>query len=173
MKITHELSSKQSAGAASAPLTCICCDTSTWLATFIPEQVVTEQPSVTAAPVAKVNELSGNCLGPAKFVSLQVCLHLMSSALSMDGWSGLRASFHRSYNATWARAQRGFRAGQFAPKMGEIGFCWLLFFMIWFLLKWIYIALQHKANKADHCFGVKVCICVKHAEIILMLHIAF
>lgn len=42
---------------------------------------MTEPPSVTATPVAKVNELSGNCSGWAKFVSLQVCLHLTSSAL--------------------------------------------------------------------------------------------
>lgn len=71
---------------------------------------MTERPSVTATPVAKVNELSGNYSGPAKFVSLQVCLHLMSSALSIGGWSGLRAPFHRNYNdsvekETWARTQ--------------------------------------------------------------------
>lgn len=122
IEITHELSSKESAGATSAPLTCICCDMSTWLAAFIPEQVVTEQPSVTAPPVAKVNELSGNCSGPAKFVSLQVCLHLMSSALSMGGWSGLRAPFHQSYNATWARAQQGSLLQKWV-KFDFVGFC--------------------------------------------------
>lgn len=87
---------------------------------------MTEQPSVTATPVAKVNELSGNYSGPAKFVSLQVCLHLMSSALSIGGWSGLRAPFHRNYNdivekETWARTQRGCRAA----KLGEISFCFM------------------------------------------------
>lgn len=73
---------------------------------------------MTAAPVAKVNELYGNYSGSAKFVSLQVCLPRMSSALSIGGWSGPRAPFHRNYNdsvenATWARAQKGFRAEQF------------------------------------------------------------
>lgn len=81
---------------------------------------MTELPSVTATLVAKVNELSGNCSGWAKFMSLQVCLHLMSSALRTGVWSGLGAPFHRGFNATWARAQLGFRAAQFGPKMGEI-----------------------------------------------------
>lgn len=84
---------------------------------------MTEPPSVTATPVAKVNELSGNCSGWAKFVSLQVCLHLMSSALrtgERGSGAGSGAPFHRGFNATWARAQLGFRAAQFGPKMGEI-----------------------------------------------------
>lgn len=111
MKITHELGSKQSVGAASAPVTCMRCDTWTWLAAFSPAPVATERPSMTAAPAAKVNELSGNYSGPAKFPSLQVCLHLKSCALSIGGWSMLRAPFHRNYNdsaenATWAPAQK-------------------------------------------------------------------
>lgn len=55
MKITHELNSKQSVKAGSTPMTCMYCDMSTWLAVFIPAQVVTDQPSMTAVPVTKVN----------------------------------------------------------------------------------------------------------------------
>lgn len=55
MKIPHELSSKQSVKVGSRHMTCMYCDMSTLLVVFIPAQVATDQPRMTAAPGTKVN----------------------------------------------------------------------------------------------------------------------